>query len=325
MFLSSPILYPLAPLRKETETNRTAMLRGVSTFFYQRKVLALLLLLAPVLLWLGVVYLGSLFALLIQSFFRLDDFTGQVVREFSLSSYQKLSTPANLAVIGRTVTMAASVTLVSIIVAFPLAYSIAKTSSPALRSILYLLVLMPLWSSYIVRVYAWKLILAKEGVFNWVVQQLHLGWLLESFLKLPVVGGPSLSISATGTFLVFLYIWLPYMVLPIAASLERIPKSLLEASSDLGGKPNLTFWRVIMPLTVPGIAAGSIFTFSLTLGDYIIPGIVGNSKPFIGQVVLVQQGTAGNIPLAAAFTVVPIVIMAVYLLIARRLGAFDAL
>jgi putative spermidine/putrescine transport system permease protein len=143
--------------------------------------------------------------------------------------------------------------------------------------------------------------------------------------KLPSVGGPSLSISLTGTFLVFLYIWLPYMVLPIAASLERIPRSLLEASSDLGGKPNLTFWRVIMPLTVPGIAAGSIFTFSLTLGDYIIPGIVGNSKPFIGQVVLVQQGTAGNIPLAAAFTVVPIVIMAVYLLIARRLGAFDAL
>jgi putative spermidine/putrescine transport system permease protein len=301
------------------------MLRSLSTFFYQRKPLTLLLLLAAPLLWLGVVYLGSLFALLLQSFFRLDDFTGQVVREFSLSSYQQLFRPANLAVIGRTVAMATLVTLTSIIVAFPLAYSIAKTSSPTLRSLLYFLVLTPLWSSYIVRVYAWKLILAKEGVFNWVVHHLHLSWLLESFLKLPGVGGPSLSISATGTFLVFLYIWLPYMVLPIAASLERIPKSLLEASSDLGGKPNLTFWHVIMPLTVPGIAAGSIFTFSLTLGDYIIPGIIGNSKPFIGQVVLVQQGTAGNIPLAAAFTVVPIVIMAVYLLIARRLGAFDAL
>jgi putative spermidine/putrescine transport system permease protein len=301
------------------------MLRSLSTFFYQRKTLALLLLLAPVLLWLGVIYLGSLFALLLQSFFRLDDFTGQVVREFSLSSYRQLFTSANLAVIGRTVGMALVVTLASIIVAFPLAYSIAKTSSPTLRSILYLLVLMPLWSSYIVRVYAWKLILAKEGVFNWVVQQLNLDGVLNAFLSLPVVGGPSLSISLTGTFLVFLYIWLPYMILPIAASLERIPKSLLEASSDLGGKPNLTFWRVIMPLTVPGIAAGSIFTFSLTLGDYIIPGIVGNSQPFIGQVVLIQQGTAGNIPLAAAFTVVPIVIMAIYLLIARRLGAFDAL
>jgi putative spermidine/putrescine transport system permease protein len=301
------------------------MLRSLSTFFYQRKTLALLLLLAPTLLWLGVIYLGSLFGLLLQSFFRLDDFTGQVVREFSLSSYRQLFTSANLAVIGRTVGMATIVTLASIVVAFPLAYSIAKTSSPAVRSLLYLLVLMPLWSSYIVRVYAWKLILAKEGVFNWVVQQLRLDGPLNAFLSLPGVGGPSLSISLTGTFLVFLYIWLPYMVLPIAASLERIPKSLLEASSDLGGKPNLTFWRVIMPLTVPGIAAGSIFTFSLTLGDYIIPGIVGNSQPFIGQVVLIQQGTAGNIPLAAAFTVVPIVIMAVYLLIARRLGAFDAL
>jgi putative spermidine/putrescine transport system permease protein len=301
------------------------MLRSLSTFFYQRKTLALLLLLAPTLLWLGVIYLGSLFGLLLQSFFRLDDFTGQVVREFSLNSYRQLFTSANLAVIGRTVGMATIVTLASIVVAFPLAYSIAKTSSPAVRSLLYLLVLMPLWSSYIVRVYAWKLILAKEGVFNWVVQQLRLDGPLNAFLSLPGVGGPSLSISLTGTFLVFLYIWLPYMVLPIAASLERIPKSLLEASSDLGGKPNLTFWRVIMPLTVPGIAAGSIFTFSLTLGDYIIPGIVGNSQPFIGQVVLIQQGTAGNIPLAAAFTVVPIVIMAVYLLIARRLGAFDAL
>ncbi len=301
------------------------MLRSLSTFFYQRKTLALLLLLAPVLLWLGVIYLGSLLALLLQSFFRLDDFTGQVVREFSLSSYRQLFTTANLAVIGRTVGMALVVTLASIVVAFPLAYSIAKTSSPTLRSLLYLLVLMPLWSSYIVRVYAWKLILAKEGVFNWVVQQLKLDGVLNAFLALPGVGGPSLSISLTGTFLVFLYIWLPYMILPIAASLERIPKSLLEASNDLGGKPNLTFWRVIMPLTVPGIAAGSIFTFSLTLGDYIIPGIVGNSQPFIGQVVLIQQGTAGNIPLAAAFTVVPIVIMAVYLLIARRLGAFDAL
>jgi putative spermidine/putrescine transport system permease protein len=303
----------------------TTMLRTLSTFFYQRKTLTLLLLLAPALLWLGVVYLGSLLALLLQSFFRLDDFTGQVVREFSLSSYRQLFTSANLAVIGRTVMMAAMVTLASIIVAFPLAYSIAKTSSPTLRSMLYLLVLMPLWSSYIVRVYAWKLILAKEGVFNWLIGQLRLDGLLNAYLALPGVGGPSLSISVTGTFLVFLYIWLPYMVLPIAASLERIPKSLLEASSDLGGKPNLTFWRVIMPLTVPGIAAGSIFTFSLTLGDYIIPGIVGNSKPFIGQVVLAQQGTAGNIPLAAAFTVVPIVIMAIYLLIARRLGAFDAI
>lgn len=299
--------------------------RGLGSFFYRRPGLAAFLLLLPPLLWLGVVYLGSLFALLLQSFFRLDDFTGQIVREFGFSTYQQLFTPANLDVIGRTMLMAALVTLASIVIAYPIAYAMAKTTHPAWRSALYLLVLMPLWSSYVVRVYAWKLILAKEGVFNWFVTQLHLNWLLNIFLSLPTIGGSSLSVSPIGTFLVFIYIWLPYMILPIAAAIERIPRTLLEASSDLGGKPNFTFWHVIVPLTIPGIVAGSIFTFSLTLGDYIIPGIVGNSKPFIGQVVLIQQGTAGNIPLAAAFTVVPVVIMAIYLTIARRLGAFDAL
>ncbi len=300
-------------------------MRSLSSFFYRRPALGVFLLLLPPLLWLGVVYLGSLFALLLQSFFRLDDFTGQVIREFSLSTYRQLFTPANLDVIGRTVFMAALVTLASAIIAYPIAFAMAKTANPVWRSALYLLVLMPLWSSYVVRVYAWKLILAKEGVLNWFITQLQLNGLLNAFLSLPGIGGSSLSVSPIGTFLVFLYIWLPYMILPIAAAIERIPKTLLEASSDLGGKPNLTFWRVILPLTVPGIVAGSIFTFSLTLGDYIIPGVVGNSKPFIGQVVLIQQGTAGNIPLAAAFTVVPVVIMAIYLSVARRLGAFDAL
>jgi putative spermidine/putrescine transport system permease protein len=300
-------------------------MRGIASYFYRHPTLGVFLLLLPPLLWLGVVYLGSLFALLLQSFFRLDDYTGQLVREFGFSTYRQLFTPANLDVIGRTVMMAALVTLASVVIAYPLAFAMAKTASPWWRSALYLLVLMPLWSSYVVRVYAWKLILAKEGVFNWVVTQLNLNWLLNILLGIPGVGGSSLSVSPIGTFLVFVYIWLPYMVLPIAAAIERIPKTLLEASSDLGGKPNLTFWKVILPLTVPGIVAGSIFTFSLTLGDYIIPGVVGNSKPFIGQVVLLQQGTAGNIPLAAAFTVVPIVIMAIYLTIARKLGAFDAL
>ena len=300
-------------------------MRGLSNFFYRHPALGVFLLLLPPLLWLGVVYLGSLFALLLQSFFRLDDFTGQVVKEFGFSTYRQLFTPANLDVIGRTVGIAGIVTLASAIIAYPIAFAMAKTANPIWRSALYLLVLMPLWSSYVVRVYAWKLILAKEGALNWVITQLQLNGLLNAFLSLPGVGGSSLSVSPIGTFLVFLYIWLPYMILPIAAAIERIPKTLLEASSDLGGKPNLTFWRVILPLTIPGIVAGSIFTFSLTLGDYIIPGVVGNSKPFIGQVVLIQQGTAGNIPLAAAFTVVPVVIMAIYLTIARRLGAFDAL
>lgn len=304
---------------------RTSWLRSLDTFLYLHPRVLLVLLLIPPLLWFGVVYLGSLLALLIQSFYSLDGFTGQVVREFTLATYAQLFTPANLAVIQRTVVMAGAVTIACALIAFPLATTIARVGSPGIRSLLYLLVLMPLWSSYVVRVYSWKLILAREGVLNWFVERLQLSWLLDAVLSLPGIGGPSLSVSFIGTFLVFVYIWLPYMVLPIAAALERIPASLLEASGDLGARPNRTFRRVILPLALPGVVAGSIFTFSLTLGDYIIPGVVGNSSPFIGQVVLLQQGTAGNIPMAAAFTVVPMVVMGVYLAVARKLGAFDAL
>jgi putative spermidine/putrescine transport system permease protein len=182
-----------------------------------------------------------------------------------------------------------------------------------------------LWSNYLVRVYAWKLILAKEGAITWVFGKLHLSWLLDGVLAIPVIGGPSLSASYIGTCIVFIYIWLPYMILPIEAALERVPRSLLEASADLGARPGETLRKVILPLAVPGIAAGSIFTFSLTLGDYIIPNLVGASRPFIGQVVYSYQGTAGNLPLAAAFAVVPVVVMGIYLAIARRFGAFDAL
>jgi len=177
----------------------------------------------------------------------------------------------------------------------------------------------------VVRVYSWKLILAREGIISWFARFLHLDWLLNGYLSLPGVGGPSLSVSTTGVFLVFVYIWLPYMILPIQTALERIPKSLLEASSDLGAKPAHTFRNVILPLSYPGVIAGSIFTFSLTLGDFIVPSLFGNSSFYIGKAVLTYQGTSGNIPLAAAFTMGPIVIMIVYLLIARRLGAFDAL
>ena len=175
------------------------------------------------------------------------------------------------------------------------------------------------------RVYSWKLILAKQGILNWVVEQLHLTWLLDGLLAVPVIGGASLSVSYIGTFLVFLYIWLPFMILPIEAAIERVPRSVIEASGDLGARPGMTFRRVILPLAFPGVVAGSIFTFSLTLGDYIIPGIIGSSRFFIGQAVFAHQGTAGNIPLAAAFTAVPIIIMAVYLTAAKRLGAFDAM
>jgi putative spermidine/putrescine transport system permease protein len=296
-----------------------------STALYLRPRLLLFLLLTPPLLWLGVVYLGSLFALLLQSFFYIDDYSGRVVRQFSLRTYAELLSAANLDVILRTTVMAGAVTIAAALIAYPLAYYMARHASLRMKALLYLGVMLPLWSSYLVRVYAWKLILAKEGIITWMTERLGLKWLLEAVLAIPVIGGPSLSASDIGTFLVFLYIWLPFMVLPIVAALERVPRSLIEASADLGAGPGTTFRRVILPLSLPGVVAGSIFTFSLTLGDYIIPGVIGTSHPYIGQVVFAHQGTAGNIPLAAAFTVVPIVIMAVYLWLARRWGAFDAL
>jgi putative spermidine/putrescine transport system permease protein len=167
--------------------------------------------------------------------------------------------------------------------------------------------------------------LAKEGVVTWLFNLVGLGGLLDGALALPVVGGPSLSASYIGMWIVFIYIWLPYMILPLEAALERVPRSFIEASADLGAKPRETFRNVILPLAIPGLAAGSIFTFSLTLGDYIIPNLIGNSRPFVGMVVYAYQGTAGNIPLAAAFTMVPILVMALYLAAAKRVGAFDAL
>ena len=297
----------------------------ISTALYLHPKLLLMLLLAPPLLWLGVIYLGSLFALLLQSFFYIDEFSGNIVREFSLGTYAQLFSRANADIFLRTALMAAAVTLAAALIAFPIAYYMVRYASMKMKAVLYLAVMLPLWSSYLVRVYAWKLILAKEGIVTWFAAQLHLTWLLEAVLSLPVIGGPSLSISYIGSFLVFLYIWLPFMILPIVAALERVPASLTEASADLGATPKQTFRKVILPLAFPGVVAGSIFTFSLTLGDYIIPGIIGNSRPFIGQAVYQFQGTAGNIPLAAAFTVVPILIMAIYLMVARRLGAFDAL
>ena len=296
----------------------------LSTVFYRRPRLLLALLLGPPLLWLGIVYLGSLSSLLLQSFFYLDGFTGQVVREFTLGTYGELFTPANIDIIVRTATMAGAVTVTEALIAFPIAYYMARYARGRVKALCYLAVMMPLWSSYLVRVYSWKLILAREGILSWVVEQLHLTWALEGLLGVPVIGGASLSVSYMGTYIVFIYIWLPFMILPIEAAIERVPQSTIEASADLGARPGQTFRKVILPLVFPGVVAGSIFTFSLTLGDYIIPGIIGSSRMFIGQAVFAHQGTAGNIPLAAAFSVVPIVIMAVYLSVAKRLGAFDA-
>ncbi len=304
---------------------RGGVFGAVSDTLWRKPKLFVFLLIAPAALWLGIVYLGSLFALLIQSFFHLDDFSGKVVREFTLSTYAELFKPQNFDIIVRSVTMAAAVTIASAIVAFPIAYVAARYARGKWKAIFYLGVMLPLWSSYLVKVYAWKLVLAKEGIVTWVFEQLHIMPVLDWILATPVIGGNSLSVSFLGTFLVFLYIWLPYMILPIQAAVERVPVNLIDASADLGGSPLQTFRHVIFPLALPGIVAGSIFTFSLTLGDYIIPAIIGNGRLFIGQAVYTQQGTAGNIPLAAAFTVVPIVIMGIYLWGARKLGAFDAL
>ena len=272
-----------------------------------------------------VVYLGSLIALLVNSFFYLEEFTGLVVREFTLRTYAKLLDPVNLGIFWRTASMAMLVTITDVIIAFPLAYYIARFAPPRLKTYLYIGVTLPLWSSYLVRVYAWKLILAKEGIVSWFFSLFGMQFIIDKLLSIPEIGGSSLSLSPIGMFIAFCYIWLPYMIVPIQTALERVPKSLLEASSDLGANSSQTFRNVILPLAFPGVIAGSIFTFSLTLGDFIIPQVLGNSRFFIGQAVYSYQGTAGNIPLAAAFTMGPVVIMVVYLLIARKLGAFDAL
>lgn len=304
---------------------RERLSRRISDFLFERPRILILLLLGAPLLWIGVVYVGSLLALLTQSFFSIDEFTGQVVYEFTFKTYAQLFRPSNFDIIVRTVIMATCVTITGALIAFPIAYYAARYASGRVKALFYIAVMLPLWSSYLVRVYAWKLILANEGVLNWGVEQVGMSPVRDAILGLPVIGGASLSFSYIGTFLVFVYLWLPFMILPIQASLERVPLTMIEASGDLGARPRQTFRKVVLPLAIPGVAAGSIFTFSLTLGDYIAPQIVGSSRLFLGQAVYVYQGTAGNLPLAAAFSVVPILVMAVYLIVAKRLGAFNAL
>ena len=266
-----------------------------------------------------------MFALLAQSVFSVDEFAGTVVYEPTLKTYAELFAPANLDIIARTFFVAATVTLLAAVVAFPIAYYAARYARGKVKALFFVAVMMPLWSSYLVKVYAWKLLLAKEGAVGWLAHAAGLSSLLDAWLAAPLIGGPSLSVSYTGMVLTFLYLWTPFMILPVQAALERIPATLLEASQDLGATPAQTFRRVILPLAAPGIVAGGIFTFSLTLGDYIVPQIVGPSSLILGQAVYAQQGTAGNIPLAAAFCLAPIVIMVAFLWIAKRTGALDAL
>jgi putative spermidine/putrescine transport system permease protein len=260
--------------------------------------------------WLVVAYLGSLAVLFVAAFWHLDEFSGLVVKGFTLDNFRTLlDGQVYREIVLRTAAIAAAVTVTDALLAFPIAFTMAKLATPRTRGLLVVAVLMPLWASYLVKVYAWRVILQEDGILNWALGPLGLS-------------GPGFGNVAT--WLVFSYLWLPYMILPIYAGLERIPDSLLDASGDLGGRPGVTFRRVVLPLVLPAVVAGSIFTFSLTLGDYIAPQLVSSTQ-FIGNVVYNNVGVANNLPLAAAFATVPVVIMIGYLLVARRLGAFDSL
>jgi putative spermidine/putrescine transport system permease protein len=303
----------------------TGLLRRVSNVLYLHPTLSLFLMLTPPLLWFGGVYVGSLLTLLSQSAFTFDDMTMSVVHQLTTDNFVKLLVPANLDIVLRTLGMAVAVTLGAVAIGFPMAYYMAHFAGPKEKGFFYVGVMLPMWASYIVKAYAWTVLLAKGGVIYWTLAQLGLVGLLEAVLRIPGIGGDTLATSNLGRFLVFTYIWLPFMVLPIQAAIERVPANLLLASGDLGARPWQTFRSVLWPLAFPGVVAGSIFTFSLTLGDYIIPQLIGPSGLFIGNMVYTLQGTIGNLPLAAAFTCVPIVLITVYLAFARRLGAFNAL
>ena len=282
--------------------------RRLSTFLFRHPRIRLLGLLALPVGWLGVVYIGSLAFLLLSAFWTADPFTAKLVHEFTLDNFRRvIETPVYRDVAWRTVRMAALVTIACAVLAFPLAYYMARIASRRTRNLLVVAVLMPLWGSYLVKAYAWRLILSGEGAINWALDPLGLE--LNGY-------------SNTGLWLVFTYLWLPYMVLPIYAGLERIPDSLLEASADLGGRSVRTFWRVTLPLVFPAVVAGSIFTFSLTLGDYIAPTLI-SSDQFIGTVIYREYGTA--LPVAAAYALVPIAVIVGYLLVARKLKAFESL
>ncbi len=283
---------------------------AVARTLWRRPRLQLSLLLAGPVGWLVIAYLGSLAVLFAASLWQLDEFSGKIVHEPGLQNFQELiETPVYRSIVLRTVLIAALVTITDAILAFPIAFYMAKVATPRVRALLVVAVLMPLWSSYLVKVYTWRIMLSNDGVVNWLLNPFGLE-------------GPGFGNVAT--WLVFSYLWLPFMILPIYAGLERIPNSLIDASSDLGAPNWLTFRRVILPLVLPALIAGSIFTFSLTLGDYITPTLVSSTQ-FIGNVVYANVGIANNLPLAAAFATVPVVIMLVYLLIARRLGAFESL
>lgn len=285
--------------------------RRVATWLNRRPRGQLWLLLVLPLAWIGLVYVGSLVVLLLNGFWAKDAFSGQVIPfSFTLDAFIQLVTvDVYRTITFRTLGMAVAVTLTDIVLAFPIAYYMARIARPRIRRLLVVAVLMPLWASYLVKIYAWRTILQGNGPLDWALGAFGMD-------------APGLR-EVANSWVVLSYLWLPYMILPIFAGLERMPTSLLEASSDLGARAGNTFRRVVLPLLLPSVVAGSIFTFSLTMGDYITPALVSNTL-FIGNVIYNNSGT-GNLPLAAAFSFVPVIIMVAYLLVARRLGAFESL
>jgi putative spermidine/putrescine transport system permease protein len=287
--------------------------RAVSAALWRRARLRAVLTLSPPLAWFLIIYLASLVLMLVTAFWTVNPLTNVLEHSWSLSNFRQLFTGTYLSIIARTVEMAAIVTVTDAVVALPFAYYMARVASPRGRRRLFTAVLLPLWASYLARVYAWIVILQKGGTLSWSFQKLGLG---------------SVNIGYTNTamWLVFCYIWLPFMIVPVYAAIERIPDSLLEASGDLGARGWRTLRSVVLPLALPGVVAGSIFTFSLTLGDFITPLLVGGANSqFIGNVIYSNIGTANNLPFAATLALVPIVIMIIYLFGARSLGAFEAM
>jgi putative spermidine/putrescine transport system permease protein len=290
----------------EAVVGKRSVGRRLAGLFQGRPRLQVGTLLAGPVGWLVIGYLGSLAVLLVTAFWSVDALSGEVVQEFGLQNFETLfEEPVYRDIVGRTVAVAALVTLTDAILAFPIAFYMAKVASRRVTAILVVAVLLPLWSSYLVKVLAWRTMLSNDGIVNWALEPFGLH-------------GPGYGIVAV--WLVMSYLWLPYMILPIYAGLERIPGSLISASEDLGARPLTTFRRVILPLAFPAVVAGSIFTFSLTLGDYITPRLVSNDQ-FIGNVIF--NSITNNQPFAAALALVPIVVMIAYLLVARKLGAFE--
>lgn len=290
--------------------------RRLSAALWSRPWLKATGLLAPPLAWLVFIYLAALAALLISGFWTQDPLSGEIIHDWNTAHFREifsLSDTTYLRIAWTTIWLAAAVTVTDVVVAFPVAYYMARVASSRRRAVLFVLVLLPLWSSYIVRVYAWRVILKENGALNW-------------FLHGVGLPDANLAFTQTSMWLVFSYVWLPFMILPVFASLERIPESYLEASGDLGARGFRTLRSVILPLALPGIVAGSIFTFALTLGDYLTPVLIGGpDAQFIGNVVFANVGVANNVPFAAAYAMVPVIVIAVYLAIAKRLGAFEAL